>query len=201
LFPWLLKIKLSFALGELRLPENSVSTWHEFLQRYGESIQESQIQLERDGNYNRYKKLAETWKDLNIESWFLVREILHRKKFILIKNDFPPVGLPEGVKVYTFWINKHELSDADQNEENYELILKEHLAAEGVDPNNCIYYMRDQSQMSIPQYPHFHVYINTKDNTTTTPAPHLSLPNSIHKAQIPIHQSHSLAKSYQNSPR
>ena len=162
--------------------------------------------FERDENYKRYIKLAETWKDLNIESWFLVREILHRKKSILIENDFPPVGLPEGVKVYTFWINKHELSDADQNEQNYKLILKEHLAAEGIVPNNCIYYMRDQSQMSIPQYPHFHVYINTKDNSTTTPTPHLSPQHSIHKAQTPTHQSEIPKKPYQkphlkDSPR
>ncbi|MEI6729123.1 MAG: hypothetical protein WCK98_05770 [bacterium] len=31
---------------DLRQPENSVGSWQEFTQRYGESIQGSQIQLE-----------------------------------------------------------------------------------------------------------------------------------------------------------
>ena len=143
---------------DLRKPENRVNSWKEFVDRYKHDIEHLNIQLERAENYQRYKDLTKAWKDLNIESWFLVKEILHRKKCILIENDFPPVALPKGVKVYTFWINKYELSEAEGNTENYKILLESELEKLGYCIESSIYYMRDQSQMSIPQYPHFHVY-------------------------------------------
>jgi hypothetical protein len=154
----------------LREQENKVKTWAEFVAIYKTPIEGLEIQLERGENYKNYKKLADTWKDLGIESWFLVREILHRKRCLLIENDFPPVGLPYGVKVYTFWINKFELSNTDKNMVNYKKLLKEELQKHGYDIDDCIFYMRDEAQMSIPQYPHFHVYCPPKI-TVTSPSP------------------------------